>query len=64
MEDFFDDRFDIIDDDKDALAYKADELNKYFFSGHLNSMALYDNEEEEAEEAMDDVIIVEVKLVR
>ncbi|CAF4465194.1 unnamed protein product, partial [Rotaria magnacalcarata] len=35
----FDDIFDIVDDDNDSLEYEEDELNKYYLSGHLNSMA-------------------------
>ncbi|CAF1603708.1 unnamed protein product, partial [Rotaria magnacalcarata] len=35
----FDDIFDIVDDDNDTLEYEEDELNKYYLSGHLNSMA-------------------------
>ena len=67
MEKFDDtfDIFDIIDDDNDPLQYKDDELNQYFFSGHLNSR-IYGDEEEEAmddDNFKDDVIIVEVKLV-
>ncbi|CAF4936584.1 unnamed protein product, partial [Rotaria socialis] len=34
----FDDMFDIVDDENDTLEYAEDELNKYYLSGHLNSM--------------------------
>ncbi|CAF4640625.1 unnamed protein product [Rotaria socialis] len=34
----FEDMFDIVDDDNDTLEYTEDELNKYYLSGHLNSM--------------------------
>ncbi|CAF4412976.1 unnamed protein product [Rotaria magnacalcarata] len=30
--------FDIVDDENDTLEYAEDELNKYYLSGHLNSM--------------------------
>ena len=33
-----DDIFDIVDDDNDTLEYEEDELNKYYLSGHLNSI--------------------------
>ncbi|CAF5199681.1 unnamed protein product, partial [Rotaria magnacalcarata] len=39
----FEDIFDTIDDDNDTFEYTIEELNKYFISGHLNSIP---NEEE------------------
>ena len=34
----FDTIFDIIDENNDSLEYTTEELNRYFQSGHLNSI--------------------------
>ncbi|CAF4750972.1 unnamed protein product, partial [Rotaria magnacalcarata] len=38
----FNDMFDIVDDENDTLEYAEDELNKYYLSGHVNSMVQED----------------------
>ncbi|CAF5081050.1 unnamed protein product [Rotaria magnacalcarata] len=50
----FEDIFDIIDDDNDIFEYTIAELNKYFISGHLNSIP---NEEEMTEEIQEEAIL-------
>ena len=51
----------MIDDDKDTLEYEEDELNKYYLSGHLNSMA-HEEETIDDDDTLDkDLNFVEVK---
>ncbi|CAM4985770.1 unnamed protein product [Rotaria socialis] len=38
----FNDMFDIVDDENDTIEYAEDELNKYYLSGHVNSMVQED----------------------
>ncbi|CAM4974807.1 unnamed protein product, partial [Rotaria socialis] len=38
----FNGMFDIVDDENDTLEYAEDELNKYYLSGHVNSMVQED----------------------
>ncbi|CAF2084607.1 unnamed protein product [Rotaria magnacalcarata] len=55
----FDDIFDIFDDDKDTLEYTNEELNKYFYSGHLPAR-VYEEETTDDDSFKDDnVVIVE-----
>ncbi|CAF4549744.1 unnamed protein product, partial [Rotaria magnacalcarata] len=54
------DIFDIIDDDNDTFEYTIEELNKYFISGHLNSIP---NEEEIIDsENIDDYIVDDISM--
>ena len=56
----FDDIFDIIDENSDTLEYTTEELNRYFESGHLNS--IIGEEEIIEDESLNDMNSIQVKL--
>ncbi|CAF3440255.1 unnamed protein product [Rotaria socialis] len=58
----FDDIFNIFDDNKDTLEYTDEELNKYFYSGHLSAIVYeeetIDDDSLKDDDDDDDVVVV------
>jgi hypothetical protein len=57
---WYNDIFDILDDDNDEFEHTAGQLNRYFQVGHINRM--YDEEQMVEDDSLSEITSVEVKI--